>query len=104
MRRDDQAGTREGRTGRRERKDRDRPRQELVLRDERVETRAEPLAYERRHSRDVDERLEQRTSLVQQDDLADTDAVVADALELARDREHGDDETQIRRDRLLRRD
>src|SRR2546430_16149932 len=55
---------------------RDRPCQELVLRDERVEARSKTLTDERRHARDVDERLEERPSLVHEDDLADADAVV----------------------------
>src|SRR5256714_9790500 len=44
---------------------RDGPREELVLRDERIETRAEALTHERGHPRDVDEWLEEWASLVQ---------------------------------------
>ncbi len=71
---------------------------------ERVKRFAQHLAGLGGHERDVDERLELRLVGEVLRDLGDVAGVVADALEVDDDVEHGGDGAQVRRHGLLQRE
>src|SRR6185295_7105673 len=76
----------------------------LVAPQEGVDGVAEHLAHQARHFGNVDEWFQELPVLVQLHDLRDPRGVVAHPLDLRDDHQHRDDEAEVARDRLLRRD